>query len=224
LSDVGTIGIAETEMGRTLLDRGDLLVVEGNGSVEQIGRVALWDGSIDPCVHQNHIIKVRFPTASTSGWVLWSLLSPSGRGHIQRVASSTSGLHTLSLSKVASLPLPLPPASEQLRIQREVDCRFSLAAVADERCMQARQRARRLQQSILKWAFEGRLVDQDPNDEPASVLLERIRQERAQAGETAAKPGRRGPERRDRHGGAARRSDQTRPRGRGCRAFEGGAL
>jgi type I restriction enzyme S subunit len=42
-------------------------------------------------------------------------------------------------------------------------------------------RAARLRQSILKWAFEGRLVDQDPTDEPASVLLERIRAERASA-------------------------------------------
>jgi type I restriction enzyme S subunit len=43
------------------------------------------------------------------------------------------------------------------------------------------QRGARLRQSILKWAFEGRLVDQDPTDEPASVLLERIRAERAAA-------------------------------------------
>ena len=57
-----------------------------------------------------------------------------------------------------------------------------LLSVADEvaqSALQNAERRRRFRQSILKWAFEGKLVDQDPNDEAASVLLERIRSERA---------------------------------------------
>ena len=65
LDDIKNIGINENEIDRVLLKNGDLLVVEGNGSIDQIGRVALWDGSISPCVHQNHIIKVRFNLVSS---------------------------------------------------------------------------------------------------------------------------------------------------------------
>jgi type I restriction enzyme S subunit len=121
LEDVQTIGVADSEIPRTLLYRGDLLVVEGNGSLDQIGRVAVWDGSVHPCLHQNHIIKVRLSPPTVSAWALSWLVSPLGRAEIQRVASSTSGLHTLSLSKVGKLPLPVPPLAEQIRIQAEED-------------------------------------------------------------------------------------------------------
>ena len=57
LSEVLTIGVKDNEIEKTMLCNGDLLFVEGNGSVEQIGRVAVWDGSIEPCLHQNHLIK-----------------------------------------------------------------------------------------------------------------------------------------------------------------------
>lgn len=201
LADVKTIGITESELSRVLLAPRDLLIVEGNGSIEQIGRVALWDGSIAPCIHQNHLIKVRFTIDELPKWCLCWLLAPRGRAAIERVASSTSGLHTLSLSKVSRLPVPLAPLAEQLRAVTEVDRLTTLALAAEREVLANSRRLARLRQSILKWAFEGRLVDQDPSDEPASVLLERIRAERQ--AEHAAAPGRRRP-------GTAQRSPSRR--------------
>jgi len=168
LDDVQQIGVQPSEVERALLMTGDLLVVEGNGSVDQIGRVARWDGSVTPCLHQNHLIKVRLPVEGLERWALLWLLAPGGRKAIVSVASSTSGLHTLSISKVSRLIVPLPPLGEQARAVAEVD---RLLSVVDEQELAVSKgivRTRRLRQSILKWAFEGKLVDQDPNDEPAS--------------------------------------------------------
>jgi type I restriction enzyme S subunit len=95
------------------------------------------------------------------------------------VASSTSGLHTLSISKVENLPIPLPPLAEQTQILDDVDAASSIVAATGSAIDGDRKRCIRLRQSVLKWAFEGKLVDQDPNDEPADQLLARIRAERA---------------------------------------------
>jgi type I restriction enzyme S subunit len=178
LEEVKTIGVAESEIDRARLIAGDLLVVEGNGSIGQIGRVALWDGSIDECLHQNHLIKARFSPLELASWALYWLTSPLGRVAIEHAASSTSGLHTLSLSRVKRLPVPLAPFVEQSRIAAEVDRLATLATAAASAVAGNIRRCARLRQSILKWAFEGRLVDQDPTDEPASVLLARIEAER----------------------------------------------
>jgi type I restriction enzyme S subunit len=191
LDDIKHIGVSESEIDRVRLAPRDLLVVEGNGSIEQIGRVALWDGSIDPCLHQNHLIKVRFVPVALAAWSLCWLLAPAGRVAIERAASSSSGLHTLSLSKVQRLPIPLPPLSEQARITSEEDRLITIALAAAIEASTDIQRLVRLRQSILKWAFEGRLVDQDPTDEPAAVLLERIRAERTSATDTPPRRARR---------------------------------
>jgi len=181
LDEIKVIGVEPAEIERARLLAGDLLVVEGNGSVDQIGRVALWDGSVEPILHQNHLIKVRCEPRQLSSWLLAWLLSPAGRAAIERVASSTSGLHTLSISKVGRLPVPLPPLGEQTRVSDEVDATLSVGDDVVGGVSRDLRRCARLRQSILKWAFEGRLVDQDPSDEPADKLLARIRAERITA-------------------------------------------
>ena len=152
LDQIEYIGVAPTELDKLLLSMNDLLVVEGNGSPDQIGRVALWNGSITPCVHQNHLIKVRLCGADPR-WVLNWLLSPQGRNQIERVTSSTSGLHTLSTGKVAALRVPLPPLPEQHRIVAEADRRLSLIRGAEAQVSANLARAKRLRQSILQAAF-----------------------------------------------------------------------
>ena len=92
----------------------------------------------------------------------------------------------LNGSIIKRLVIPLPPFSEQERISAEVDRLVSLGNEAHSIIAAVNGRCGRLRQSILKWAFEGKLADQDPNDEPASVLLDGIRAERQQKGK---KPG-----------------------------------
>ncbi|WP_437557543.1 restriction endonuclease subunit S [Acidithiobacillus sulfuriphilus] len=153
LNEIEHIGVAEAELEKLRLQRNDLLVVEGNGSPDQIGRVALWDGSIPNCMHQNHIIKVRFSDVLLPKWAMNWLLSPGGRHQIEQVSSSTSGLHTLSTGKVARLPVPLPPIAEQHRIVAEVDRRLTLLRATEDQVVANLRRSEGLRNSVLARAF-----------------------------------------------------------------------
>jgi type I restriction enzyme, S subunit len=178
LDEIKYIGVNEEEIDKLLLKKGDLLIVEGNGSIDQIGRVATWDGQISPCIHQNHIIKIRFSDVEDSTFVLYWLLSPNGREYIRKVASSTSGLHTLSLSKVSELPIPFPSKIERHIIVEEIEQRLSILEHLEKSLPNLFLLTHKLQQSILKQAFEGRLISQIPTDEHAEKLLERIKVEK----------------------------------------------
>jgi len=162
LEKVSTIGVSEGELGRAELKDGDLIVVEGNGSLSQLGRVALWRGEIKGCLHQNHLIKVRPGEEVESKWILYWLMSPTGRRAIEAVGSSTSGLHTLSLSKVSSLPILLAPKEDQYRAIAYIELHLTRLdeTIATLQAIQAKLKQARA--SILKAAVEGRLVDAKP--------------------------------------------------------------
>jgi type I restriction enzyme, S subunit len=95
LADLQEIGIIDSELDKLLLEKDDLLIVEGNGSRDQIGRIALWDGSVEPCVHQNHVIKIRLVERKVASWALYWFLSPSGRALIEEQAKTSTGLYNL---------------------------------------------------------------------------------------------------------------------------------
>ena len=85
------------------------------------------------------------------------------------------GNQDLGLTRMIWITVPLPPLNEQAQIVLEIERHFSVISEVEEEVESNLSRADRLRQSILKQAFSGQLVPQDPNDEPASLLLERIR-------------------------------------------------
>ena len=174
LDDIHQIGVTEAELDRVTLQDGDMLIVEGNGSRDQIGRMAIWGNQIPNCIHQNHIIKARFANKRVAKYVMAWFMSHKGREIIEKVASSTSGLYTLSLSKVDELVVPLPSLEEAEELVSQVDDVISRISALENWCKTELVRSATLRQSILKAAFSGQLVPQDANDEPASALLERI--------------------------------------------------
>ncbi|PRX08607.1 UNVERIFIED_ORG: type I restriction enzyme S subunit [Martelella mediterranea] len=179
LDEIMEIGVTKDELDKTRLEEGDLLFVEGNGSIDQIGRVAVWDGSICDMSHQNHLIRFSPDGALASRFALYFMMSPRGRKLIEAQASSTSGLHTLSISKIEGLPIPICSVEEQAEITRILDERLSAADALEAEIDAGLTRAEALRQSILKQAFSGKLVSQDPSDEPAADLLARIKAEKA---------------------------------------------
>ena len=106
------------------------------------------------------------------------LRSTVGRVRLTARAKWAVNQASINQSDVCMTPVPLPPLPEQRRIVAEVERRLSVAQKAEVSIEANLRRVERLRQSILKQAFSGKLVPQDPNDEPVSALLERIRVER----------------------------------------------
>jgi type I restriction enzyme S subunit len=158
---------------------GDFFVSRGNGSLTLVGRGTLAQGPPFQVVFPDTMIRLRLlGIVKLTAWVptIWS--AQFVRRQIEQRVKTTAVIWKIAQPEVASIVLPLPPLDEQSRIVAEVERRLSVIDELEAVVSANLKRAERLRQSILKRAFKGKLVPQDPNDEPASVLLERIRAER----------------------------------------------
>ena len=165
LTEVHTVELFDGELERLRLSAGDLLVVEGNGSASQIGRAALWDGSIDDCVHQNHLIRVRPLEGGLPEYLeaVWN--SPQNRSMLSDVSSSRSGLHTLSVSKLKSLSVPVPSIDRQRVLVAKVVGARRARSDLEREVRAAQKRAGWLRRAILMAAFSGRLTSSTAHDD-----------------------------------------------------------
>lgn len=177
LETITTIRVAPEKAAQLELQPGDVLFNEG-GDRDKLGRGWVWEGQIASCIHQNHVFRARL-----SGGVEPKLVSiwgnTFGRGWFEDRGKQTTNLASLNLKTLKAFPVPIAPVEEQSRILAEVERQMSFLDACERAVDVGLARAAGLRRSVLKAAFEGRLVPQDPSDEPAWVLLERIRAERA---------------------------------------------
>ena len=172
----------------TSLAKGDVLMCRTNGSVRLVGKTAVVHSGLEP-YHGFASYLLRFRLMETEFIPKWFHIystSQLGRAFIEQNAASSAGQNNVSLTLIHTMPIPLPPLAEQRRIVADVERRLSVVQQTEATVKASLARAERLRQSILKQSFSGKLVPQDPDDEPASALLERIKAEREAEAEANA--------------------------------------
>lgn len=185
LADVAHVTPPESSEGaRTRLHRGDLLVTITGANV---AKAALVDCEIDEAYVSQHVGMTRFVDVKIGPFIhVYVTASSGGRKLLLKVAYG-AGKPGLNLDNLRELPVPLPPLAEQAAIVEAVEAQLSVIDHLEADLEAKLKSAQALRQSILRDAFEGKLVPQDPDDEPAAELLKRIAAARAERATTAAK-------------------------------------
>jgi type I restriction enzyme S subunit len=176
----------DEQLDKAYVSQGDLLFTRYNGSRELVGVSGVYEG-VEAVLHPDKLIKARVVAESLvlPHYLALALNAGASANFLAGAVKTSAGQHGISGGDIKICPVPLPPIHEQETIA-------SIQASVAERCSGilsyiATETARisALRQKVLIAAFEGKLVPQDPNDEPASVLLERIAAERTAYGSTA---------------------------------------
>lgn len=180
LSEVKTIRVPYARLDDLLLKPGDILLNEG-GDIDKLGRGWVWSGEIEQCVFQNHVFRARLYDNSFNPKFFSHYGNSRGVDYFLAYGKQTTNLASISKSALEALPVVVPPVEEQHEIVRQIEKLLALAGRVEAHCRTTQTHIEHLTPILLSKAFRGELMLQDPNDEPASVLLERIRAERAVA-------------------------------------------
>ncbi len=174
------------DLKRSIVRPGDVLM---NIVGPPLGKVSIVPASYPEWNINQAIARFSASDGVSPRYLALCLRSDSVLNYATSRAKATAGQLNLTLEICRELPIPLPPTPEQTEIVRRVEQLFAFAEQLEARVKAAQTRIDHLTQSVLAKAFRGELVPQDPNDEPADVLLEGIKAQRATA--PKAKRGRR---------------------------------
>ena len=159
LEDVSTIEIPVTDLPRYELRAGDVLMNEG-GDFDKLGRGHIWDGSIQPCIHQNHVFAVR-PFGISPEWLNAVTGSAYAQFYFMSRSKQSTNLASISSTNIMELPIPIPPADEQRAILQSMTAK---SAAIDDLIADARQSTRLLRErrtALIAAAVTG-LIDVRP--------------------------------------------------------------
>jgi type I restriction enzyme S subunit len=158
----------------------DILIQRAN-TIEYVGISAIYDGPPNGFIYPDLMMKCRANARVIPTFLHYLLLSEPVRRHFRENATGTAGnMPKINQQTVLSAPALIPPHNEQSEIVHRVEALFAYADRLEARYTAARDQVERMTPALLAKAFRGELVPQDPKDEPAVVLLERIRAARAE--------------------------------------------
>lgn len=178
-SDLKGAHFDENEKQVYALKTGDVLLVRSNGSIAIVGKCAVVSKTDEQYLFAGYLIRLRSnPEVLLPDYLATLLSSHLLRTQIEYKAKSTSGVNNINSSEIQSLIVPLCSRSEQEVVVERLSNSLSVTNAAVAEIDAHLLKAEVLRQSILKKAFSGQLVAHDPHDEPAAMLLKRIRAER----------------------------------------------
>jgi type I restriction enzyme S subunit len=170
-------GVDEEEIKKYILKKGDVLFNRTN-SPELVGKTAIYQGE-RPTIFAGYLIRLnQINKLVLPKYLNYFLNSITAKKHGNGVKTDGVNQSNINGEKLSNYPFPYTPLEEQEQIVEAIESRLSICDRLEDTIVENLQKAEALRQSILKQAFEGKLVPQDPNDEPAEKLLERIRVER----------------------------------------------
>ena len=172
-----------------LLSPGDFLIVRTNGSRDLVGRAAVVTSDpASPTYFASYLIRYRLLQMGwMASWLGYIWQSPNVRKRLLDLAATSAGQYNISLTKLSAVAVPLPPELEMSDLVRVIESSLCAPNAIAPMVRAEEMHLSDLSQTILAKAFRGELVAQDPTDEPASVLLERIRAQRAEEEATGGK-------------------------------------
>jgi len=177
LSEPRKIKLTKQEKDKYILQRGDILVVRVNGSKDIVGRLVLITEEFN-AGYCDHFIRLSLISVCNPEYLSYHGNSERFRKYISENIVSSAGQNTVSQGTLKNYVLEMPCLEEQKEIVKRVERLFKTIDLIEQEHQQASKLLDRLEQATLSKAFRGELVPQDPNDEPAAVLLERIQSDR----------------------------------------------
>ncbi|WP_121494634.1 restriction endonuclease subunit S [Teredinibacter turnerae] len=167
------------------LKHNDILVQRGN-TIEYVGVPCLYSGEDNQFIYPDLMMKIQTADSARSQYVVSCMGTVEARNYLRsRAVGAAGSMPKINQQTLSSLPIPLCSVAEQNKITEILDERISICDSCSDYIDEQLRKIESLRQSILKKAFSGQLVPQDSNDEPASELLKRITEEKAQMEATA---------------------------------------
>jgi type I restriction enzyme, S subunit len=179
LQDLKYTHLSYSEKESLRLTHGDVIVIRTNGSLGLVGRSAVVTETKDITAFASYLIRLTPVIPVVGTYINVYLQSKRARNFIERNARTTAGQHNVNLRTLNCIPIPLPSVSEQNKMIELIQFQFSIIHNIVKVIEDCFRYAEKLRQSILMTAFAGKLVPQDPTDEPATILLKRIIEEKA---------------------------------------------